>query len=57
MAQANMNRRTVLVLQLVLLEGVAADCRYDVESVQALSWFCLAHLAFNEGTHMLVALQ
>ncbi len=48
---------TVFVLQLVLLEGVAADGGYDVQSIQALSWLRFAHLTLRQGTHMFVALQ
>lgn len=48
---------TVFVLQLVLLEGVAADCGYDIECVQALCWLDLAHMALCQGTYMLVALH
>ena len=48
---------TVFVLQLVLLEGVAADGGYDIQSIQALSWLRLAHLALRQGTYMFVALQ
>ncbi len=49
--------RTVFVLQLVLLEGVAADGGYDIQSIQALSWLCFAHLALRQGAYMFVALQ
>ena len=48
---------TIFVLQLVLLEGVAADGGYDIQSIQALSWLRLAHLALRQGTYMFVALQ
>jgi len=48
---------TVFVLQLVLLEGVAADGGYDIQSIQALSWLGLAHLTLRQGTYMFVALQ
>lgn len=48
---------TVFVLQLVLLEGVAADGGYDIQSIQALSWLRLAHLTLRQGTNMFVALQ
>ena len=48
---------TVFVLQLVLLEGVAADGGYDIQSIQALSWLRLAHLTLRQGTYMFVALQ
>ena len=48
---------TIFVLQLVLLEGVAADGGYDIQSIQALSWLCLAHLTLRQSTYMFVALQ
>ena len=48
---------TVLVLQFVLLQGVTADCRYDVECIQALICLGFAHLAFYQSADMFIALQ
>lgn len=48
---------TVFILQLVLLEGVAANSRYDIQSIQALSWLGPPHLTFHQYAHMLVALH
>ena len=48
---------TVFILQLVLLEGVAANSRYDIQSIQTLSWLGPPHLTFHQYAHMLVALH
>ena len=48
---------TIFVLQLVLLQGMAADGGYDIQSIQALSWLRFAHLTLRQATYMFVALQ